>query len=117
MARGPDDTDLLLLRFLSPPGPFGVCFMCVCVRNLLQPNKSTPTLFVPFWGGGTLIWLNKFRERGFSNPPRGGYSCDQLFVSTLEAKSNINPNASVGAPNPGTNATHTKILDFDSKRA
>ena len=37
--------------------------------------------------------------------------------STLEAKSNINPNASVGAPNPGTNGTHTKILDFDSKGA
>jgi len=35
--------------------------------------------------------------------------------TTLEAKSNINPNASVGAPNPGTNGTHTKILDFDSK--
>ena len=28
-------------------------------RNLLQPNKSTPTLFVPFWGGGTLIWLKQ----------------------------------------------------------
>ena len=35
--------------------------------------------------------------------------------ATLEAKSNINPNASVGAPNPGTNGTHTKMLDFDSK--
>ena len=37
--------------------------------------------------------------------------------ATLEAKSNINPNASVGAPNPGTNGTHAKILDFDSKGA
>ena len=29
--------------------------------NLLQPNKSTPTLFVPFWGGGSLIWLKQIR--------------------------------------------------------
>ena len=36
-------------------------------------------------------------------------------ASTLEAKSNKNPNASVGAPNPGTNGTYTKMLDFDSK--
>jgi len=38
-----------------------------------------------------------------------------LRLWTPEAKSNINPNASVGAPNPGTNATHTKFLDLDSK--
>ena len=37
--------------------------------------------------------------------------------TTKQAKSNINPNASVGAPKPGTNGTHTKILDFDSKGA
>ena len=30
--------------------------------------------------------------------------------ATLEAKFNKNPNVSVGAPNPGTNATHTKSL-------
>jgi len=36
-------------------------------------------------------------------------------ASTLEAKSNKNPNASVAAPNPGTNKTYTKMLDFDSK--
>ena len=38
-----------------------------------------------------------------------------IKYSTLEDKSNINPNASVRAPNPSTNGTYTKILDFDSK--
>ena len=54
----------------------------------------------------------RFSLRGAHRYP---LRCALSSPSTVEAKSNINPNASVGAPNPGTNGTHTKILDFDSK--
>ena len=42
------------LKFDRRITPTGGEFQNPRSPNLLQPNKSTPTLFVPVWGGGTL---------------------------------------------------------------
>jgi len=105
-----------------------------CVGGTAGAGASRPRVCAARAGG-----LRHYRSRtghgGRRRPPDPPAPCKRcglhLFATclsgpaasrassrtTLEAKSNINPNASVGAPNPGTNETHTKILDFDSKRA
>ena len=58
--------------------PTGGPFQNPRSRNLGPQNKGPPTLFVLFWGWGTLIWRTQIpRTRILEWTPRGVHSCDQ----------------------------------------